>query len=256
MFHSINKPMFVFLILIFHHSIFLYPLFISNILSELGEYNYISNLILWYFNNFLLIRLVFYDPGIVPPIKNNEITKSYFKSLSFDIQYRLDYCNTCNTIRPNCGIYYPHRTSTKHCRSCNSCIEGFDHHCPWVGQCIGRRNYKYFYSFLISLSITCILHLYWYFNFLNKNQTCFKEMNTNSSSSLSLFIIIMIYTIVIWLCLVTLLLAMLLSFHSYLIYSNRTTYEFVKGIQGLQAEKEKEMKESGGYLYHIFCIVL
>lgn len=32
---------------------------------------------------------------------------------------------------------------------CGKCIMKMDHHCPWVGNCIGHRNHKFFWQFLL-----------------------------------------------------------------------------------------------------------
>jgi len=41
---------------------------------------------------------------------------------------------------------------TKHCGDCNRCVDLFDHHCKWLNNCIGGKNYSYF---LILISILC-----------------------------------------------------------------------------------------------------
>ena len=59
------------------------------------------------------------------------------------------YCKPCKIIK---------QPGTKHCYYCDVCILKIDHHCPWVGKCIGRDNICLFYVFLMSVGVAMLMY--------------------------------------------------------------------------------------------------
>ena len=57
----------------------------------------------------------------------------------------IKFCNTCHIFRSPRII---------HCNFCDCCIRGFDHHCIWLGTCIGDRNYGAFLTYVTLLNIS------------------------------------------------------------------------------------------------------
>jgi len=48
----------------------------------------------------------------------------------------------------------------RHCNICNRCVERYDHHCPWINNCVGIRNHGYFYGYIISLQVYMLAIFY------------------------------------------------------------------------------------------------
>lgn len=93
-----------------------------------------------------LIATAFTEPGIVP-------------RGSSSIHGEESIANKPGASCPICKIkkFSPR---IRHCKHCDNCVDTFDHHCPWTGNCIGVRNYAYFFAFISSVVLGSILLLF------------------------------------------------------------------------------------------------
>lgn len=57
------------------------------------------------------------------------------------------------TFCTKCELWRPPRCH--HCSTCGRCVLRMDHHCPWVNNCIGYNNLRYFILSLSFLTIGC-----------------------------------------------------------------------------------------------------
>ena len=62
-----------------------------------------------------------------------------------------DLCPDCEVIRT---------PRSRHCAICNVCIERYDHHCPWINNCVGIRNHNAFLAFITSTSLYIIFSVF------------------------------------------------------------------------------------------------
>jgi len=105
----------------------------------------------FFFSIIFLFQTALTNPGIIPraesPIKagmNPPRLSDVGTQLKRSAQNKpLKYCITCKIYRPPRCV---------HCVLCDNCVEVFDHHCPWIGTCVGKANYGSFISFTGFLS--------------------------------------------------------------------------------------------------------
>lgn len=80
----------------------------------------------------LLVCIICKDPGYIHT-KNKTL---------------MDLCleNESVMVCPECVLKRKPRSI--HCQICRRCVEKFDHHCPWINNCIGGKNLALFYLFI------------------------------------------------------------------------------------------------------------
>ncbi|XP_041720915.1 palmitoyltransferase ZDHHC14-like [Coregonus clupeaformis] len=172
-------------------------------------------------------------PGYRPPPRIREVVIN-------GQTVKLKYCFTCKIFRP---------PRASHCSLCDNCVERFDHHCPWVGNCVGKRNYRFFYLFILSLSFLTVFIFAFVIThvILRSNRTGFLSALKDSPASV-LEVVVCFFSV--WSILG------LSGFHTYLISSNQTTNEDIKGSWSTKRAKDNYNPYSYGNILTNCCAAL
>ena len=207
----------LFIILSLEYYAYVFEVMLTSINPK--NFKFILTLLIIFHLLFLLLLMAFISTMTTNP---GEIPLYWGFYIGDDDYKRKRYCLICNAFKPE---------RSHHCSVCNICVLNMDHHCPWVDNCIGFYNRKYFIQLLI---IATTLTLYIdiseiYYIFEMSRRLVNKHIKYSELFHVG-FAIICYLSIFIFSFIIT----MFLKFHLKLVLTNSTT------IESLDTEHKKD----------------
>lgn len=168
------------------------------------------------------------DPGRVPAdympdVEDDQNPMHEIKRKGGDLRY----CQKCSHYKP---------PRAHHCRVCKRCVLRMDHHCIWISNCVGHANYKVFFIFVLYAVVACIYSMVLLVGSLT-NDSLEDELQTGGSFRTAYVISGLL------LVPLSVALSVLLGWHIYLVFHNKTTIEYHEGVRALW------LAEKGGTVY-------
>lgn len=137
-----------------------YPVYFYWVLPETWSYTPSAHYLFITFNVFMWMSLYYANsrnPGFIPC--NSPDYDMALKQVPFFEEWQVktgqnpleNLCHTCRLVRP---------LRAKHCRICNRCVKHFDHHCPYINNCVGLYNRGPFLIFVACVAACSIMTMY------------------------------------------------------------------------------------------------
>ncbi|XP_014867914.1 PREDICTED: probable palmitoyltransferase ZDHHC12 [Poecilia mexicana] len=114
-----------------------------------------------------------------------------------------------------CLLQQPMRA--KHCKTCKHCVRRFDHHCPWIENCVGERNHRWFVVYLLVQLLVLLWALHIALSGVSPGVTWDLWFRANGFLLAALAVVGVFSGVVL----------LLLGCHLYLVSINCTTWEFM-----------------------------
>eukprot|EP00914_Ancora_sagittata_P005731 GHVO01011641.1.p1 GENE.GHVO01011641.1~~GHVO01011641.1.p1 ORF type:complete len:444 (-),score=41.09 GHVO01011641.1:313-1644(-) len=143
-----------------------------------------------------------------------------------------------------CDLCGPIEQGSRHCRACNKCVSGFDHHCKWLNNCIGKKNYPLFLVLVCSVFVLNITAIAGAIQVIIEQAVTgmpgVRWMERYGGFNEPLFYIVVVGVSFISNIPCCVLDGQLLVLHAYLLRRNMTTFEYITHQVALPVEEESD----------------
>ncbi|XP_066112121.1 palmitoyltransferase ZDHHC12 isoform X1 [Saccopteryx bilineata] len=154
----------------------------------------------------LYLAVSLMDPGYVNVQPQEEAKEEQTAMVAQAIPLRR--CGHCMVLQP---------LRARHCKECGRCVRRYDHHCPWMENCVGERNHPLFVAYLALQLLVLLWSLYLAWSGLRFFQPWGLWLRSSG----------LLFTTFLLLSFFSMVAGLLLASHLYLVASNTTTWEFI-----------------------------